>query len=399
MLKRSLCVLCGLTAVLAGATHAVAQGGPAQVKAGTVEVQPLRDRARVLGELRAARRANVAAMEEGRVVAALVEAADDVGEDAVLVRLDARRIKARLAEARAERATAEATRRQREAELAKERRDYQILEDLRRENAATERELADAQTEVDVAQARADAVAEELTAIDERIALLVIRESDLEVKTPFPGRVVERLVDRGEWVEAGQAVATIVDTDTLEAWLDVPERYAGRVALDPAAVTVKLHGGGGPPLKATRVRVVPAIDAAVRTFRLVIDVAPATGDAAATRPASTRPAATQPASAGLVPGATVEATIAIGDPGPKLTVPRDAMVKDGPSWTVMKINGAGESATAAPVTVTLLFESGDRAAVASPALQAGDMVVTEGNQRLRPGSAVQIMTADETAPG
>jgi membrane fusion protein (multidrug efflux system) len=90
------------------------------------------------------------------------------------------------------------------------------------------------------------------------------------VRTPIPGVVGLRRVQRGQMVKQGDLLFRIGDPDTLRAELLLPESRLGtvragqRVRIIPAA--------GSPPRTALITRVNPLVDPASGTFRVVIDI-------------------------------------------------------------------------------------------------------------------------------
>jgi multidrug efflux pump subunit AcrA (membrane-fusion protein) len=74
----------------------------------------------------------------------------------------------------------------------------------------------------------------------------------------------------------------------------------------------------------------------------------------------------------------------MGDPEPALMVPKDAVVNQAGSRMVYRV---GDDDTVEPVPVEVGSAAGDWYAVTGP-LEAGQRVVTRGNERLRPGQKV-----------
>jgi multidrug efflux pump subunit AcrA (membrane-fusion protein) len=76
-------------------------------------------------------------------------------------------------------------------------------------------------------------------------------------------------------------------------------------------------------------------------------------------------------------------SIPISAPREVLSVPKDALVQAGSGWTVF----VSEEGKAQPRTVEVGVALGDRFEVLS-GLAEGDLVVTRGNERLRPGQDI-----------
>jgi RND family efflux transporter MFP subunit len=90
----------------------------------------------------------------------------------------------------------------------------------------------------------------------------------------------------------------------------------------------------------------------------------------------------------LAIGQSITVQIPISDPREVLSVPKDALVQARGGWTVFVAEDG--KAQARPVQIGVAL--GDRFEVLS-GLNEGDVVVTRGNERLRPGQDIAPMTA------
>jgi RND family efflux transporter MFP subunit len=291
----------------------------------------------------------------------------------VLVRIDARRVLALRAQVEATAAEAAATLVRREAEVADAEEDLVALEKARTNDAISARELRQARTRLAVAKADVVAAKKREEALAAELALLDIRIQDMTLRAPFDGVVVERHVEVGEWVTAGDPMVTLVSTNRLEVWLDVPQRLVERVAAVGDTLPVRI-GGIGADVRALDPRVVPRIDGRTRMFPVVARI---DGDAAR----------------GLSPGMSASAYLPVGEERETLMLPKDAVVYRPGGVAVMSVMGADEGGTtvngvAAMIPITILFETDRDVAVAPGALQPGAVVVVEGNERLFPGTSV-----------
>lgn len=358
---------------------ATQERAPAPVTARVVEARAVTARERVTGSLRAASEAELAAREDGPVARVDVREGDVVRAGDVLLTLDTRRLEASRAATLATRAEADATRVQREAEHADAREDLGSIEAAARTDAMSPRELRRARTAVLVAEAAAAAAARRVEALDAELNLLAVRLEDATLRAPFDGAVVARHVEAGEWVTAGDPLVTLVSAGALEVWLDVPERlFAGAGGLGELALELS---GDGAVARAVAPRRVPRVDPRSRSFPLVATV-PHDADA-------------PPLSAGMA----VSTWVAVGEPREALLVPKDALVHrpGGVGVLVIVGEGAGGAAqvkgTAAFVPVVVSFEVDREVAVEPGAVSSGALVVTEGNERLFPGTPV-LATVD-----
>ncbi len=353
---------------------------PSTVIFKAVEERQAVERLRVTGTLRAVRRAEVAAREAAAVEAIAVEEGDLVAEGAVLATLDGRRMEAQLAEGEAALVAARAELAQRAAETERAVQDEAMMRDLWRDKAVAEREFLDSVRGAKVAEAREDAARESIDAASKRLDLLKVRSADLEVRAPFDGRVVARHKELGEWVQAGDPLVTLVSTGEVEAWLQLPERHAGKLkSAAPGSVTLRVPGNGG-PIRADKLALVPDVEGRSRRFTLIAHIPDPDNR--------------------LTPGTSVEAEVPLGQPEPRLAVASDAILQSYAGSFVWVVRTPPDGPPVGErVPVELLFERDGEAFLAPGALAAGDRVIVEGNERLFPGTPLAPMPWGETRGG
>ncbi len=201
----------------------------------------------VNGKTAPARVVELNAETDGRVVSIGVERGErlDVGE--IIVRLDKRDREARLAQA-------QATVKQRELEFA-------ARDKLMNESYVSEAQLQEATALLETARA-------ELARAELDIAHMVIR-------APFDGALQDRMVEIGDYVKAGDPVATFVDERTLIVSADVSEFDAHHVVKGNRG-SARLATG---ELVEGNIRyVAPVADEATRTFTVELAVANSAGN-------------------------------------------------------------------------------------------------------------------------
>ncbi len=361
------------------------EGGGAAAPArppSTVIVRPVEEREivehlAVTGTLRAVRRADVAAREAAAVEAIVIDEGDLVQEGDLIARLDTRRLDAQIAEATATLTAAEAELAQRQAERERAEQDETMMRGLWEERAVAEREYLDSLREMKVAVARENASGEAIEAASKRFDLLGVRRTDLEIKAPFTGRVVMRHAELGEWLSEGDPVATLVSTGEIEAWLELPERHAA-VLKDTAPETLEIRvPGHTKTVRADRFSVVPDIEGRSRRFMLIAHIP-------------------DPDNA-LTPGSSVEASVPLGNPTPRLVIDADAVLTSYAGTFVFVPDAKGDGPPVSRrVPVEVLFERGGESIVTSNELRPGDQVVVEGNERLFPDTPLDPQPWSET---
>ena len=108
--------------------------------------------------------------------------------------------------------------------------------------------------QIDVLRAERDALARQRGQAEAQVAEQQSHVSDFSVKSPIDGRVLTRTVERGERVEPGTPLFTLVDLDRLYVKIYVPEPSIGKVALgQEARVYVDAYPGRAFPARVSRV--------------------------------------------------------------------------------------------------------------------------------------------------
>lgn len=356
-MRRVILALAAVAAMaLATKAPAAEEGGgrqaPAQPPANVVVAEARAGRvmptAWFVGTVRSPEVSTVAAQVEGRVEAVRVEEGDAVAAGAVLAELDAVLLARDLAAAEGARDRAAAS-----LELA--RLEERRMAVLFRDRAVSEAEHDRAR----FAARELEAAVRQLSAEAGRLAERLARAA---VRAPFAGVVLERRVERGEWLSAGAPVAVLARTDALEAHLAVPETA---FAFARPGTEVEVSAAG----RTLRGRIsarVPGGDPATRTFPVKVRLADP---------------------AGLAPGMEARAALPTAEPADAVLVPRDALVMaQGRTLLFVVEDGA---ARAVPVTVAAYL--GMTAGVGGPGLAAGAAVVVKGQERLQPGQPVNVL--------
>ena len=373
-----------LLPVIAPLARSNSQGPPPQaVRVDEVRSETIVAQRRVTGDVRALRRAPVAAREPGRVVELAIREGQRVDLGAVLGRLDARTLELEAGVLRARTSAADASRTEALISLERARRDLETLRRLSERDAANPKELADAESDVALAEARLQLADAERMRLTAELALLEQRIDDTVLRAPFAGVVVQRLAEVGAWLGVGDGVVELLSDRELEVWLDVSEHDLGALRASLAAgesLHVVLESTGA-ERDLAQARLVPLIDPRSRQFRLVATWPLIDGAADAVAGMS---------AVGWVPtGTNVDA----------LTVSPDAVLRNevGPYVWLVRETSPDAPAVAAPQQVDVLYRSGGRVVVRSAALSPGTQVVIEGNERLFPGAPV-IPMREQVSP-
>ena len=240
-----------LLALVLGALMTASAAAQQPVYVEAVELAPVQESERVIGSLRARSTSVMAALEEGVLLSLEVREADRVQKGDVLARQDTRRLEASRIQLVADRAMAEATKLEREAQLENAKNDLVAIESAAKKDAVSDRDVRNARTAVRTGTALVDAAIQSLASLDAAIDLMDIRIADAVVRAPFDGQITARHAEVGQWIRPGEPLVTLVSSGTLEAWLELPERFIGRI--DAAAESIPLLAEAlGAPLLAIK---------------------------------------------------------------------------------------------------------------------------------------------------
>ncbi|MDE0213878.1 MAG: efflux RND transporter periplasmic adaptor subunit, partial [Deltaproteobacteria bacterium] len=172
-------------------------------------------------------------------------------------------------------------------------------------------------------------------------------------------------VDVGDWVNAGEPVADLVDLDPVFASGPVGERKIARLRTGlPANVT--LDAFPGEVFSGEVAHIVPQADTRSRSFPVKVRLANARGR--------------------LKAGMLARVTVIVASGEPSVLVPKDAVVRRGPDEVVFVVSNGQAKA------VKVSTGRGYRALleIAGGDLKPGQQVVTLGNEVLRDGAKVQM---------
>lgn len=335
------------------------------VRFSEVSEQVLQSRKRVIGTLKAFNQANIAASEPGIVTAALVNEGDLVKRGDVLIELDDRKLTAEHRRLTAEHALSYANYELAKAQFEQAEQDYLAYQQSATKNAISEQRLRQSKTAAITGQAKVIAAHQAIKALDAQLSAINVRIDDMKIKAPFDGQVTFRNAELGQWLDGGATALTLTSLDKLEAWLDVPERFAQLAKTTPKRIPLMV---GNTLVEGENVKILNRVDERARTFKVISEVTDTT----------------------LMPGMSISAWLPEGDKTLMLTVPKDAIVQRGGNNLVYKIQQQGEEQIAQPVTVSIKFHQGDAVAIYAQQLTPGDKIITEGNERLMPGPVVAV---------
>jgi HlyD family secretion protein len=221
-----------------------------------------------------------------------------------------------------------------------------------------------------IAQARAQVAIQE--AIVERLRDQLAKHT---VYSRFPGYVTKKLTEVGAWVNPGDTVAEVAAIDEVDVVVQVVERSVSFVDLG-AEVSVEVPALPDRVFMGKVISTIPQADIRARTFPVKIRVKNEIG----------------PDGPLLKAGMYARAALPVGEQVLATLVPKDAIVLGGPQPMVVVINGAtaeGETGTPVSTPVQMGVAYHDWIQVTG-GLKPGQLVVAQGNERIRPGQSVIV---------
>lgn len=267
------------------------------------------------------------------------------------------------------------------------------LEKLFQRGTATTDELQDGQTELRRIKAELRAKQAALAMVEagprkeviaQAAAAVAVQEAVVEriddqlakhtIRAPFDGWVIERYAEEGEWVTRSGLVARIAELDRVEVVVQLPELY---VASLQQGTDVRLEFDAAPlQTWIGRVeRIIPQADLRSRSFPVQVVLE--------NRVIDGRPV--------LRGGMLARAWLPVGARGEVTVVPKDALVlgTGTPLVYVVDAGSATGTGTVRQVPVSLGATVAGSVEVTG-GVEPGQLVVTRGNERLRPGAEVKF---------
>lgn len=235
------------------------------------------------------------------------------------------------------------------------------------------------------AQAVSQAVVDnDLATLDSAKAQVTAQQALIDKKTikaPFAGHLGIRQVDLGQYLNAGTAIVTLQQLDTLYVDFNLPENALPKISVGQK-VTAGVEAQGNANFEGEITSVNAKVDEATRNIQVR--------------------ATFKNADRKLLPGMFARLTIDTGAPESFVTLPQTAITYNPYGNTVYVIDSTDASKPVAKQTfVTTGAMRGDQVALLS-GVKEGDEVVTSGQVKLRNGAAViinnSVQPSNDAAP-
>ena len=368
------CLVIGLVLAGCGGEQAQPPASPPEVSVVTVSAAPISSISELPGRVQAVRTAEVRARVDGIVERRLYEEGTDVRAGTALFQIDPRPLRAALD-------AAQASLRRAQAERTNARRDVERFRPLVARNAISQQEF-DAAT-ARAAQAEADVGSAEAQVEQARLNL-----GYATVTAPIAGRAGRAEVTEGALVSAAQGtlMTTVEQLDPVYVNFSPSQTQVLELRRDLQAGRLRM-----PNLADTRVTLIledgSIYERSGRINFLAQSVDPSTGTV------SLRAEFPNPRRI-LLPGEFVRARVEAGVNPSGILVPQRAVQLAAQGASVMLV-GANNVATPRPVQLGQM--RGGQWEIRS-GLKPGDRVITDGLQKVRPGTPVRLAGAQAQPP-
>jgi multidrug efflux system membrane fusion protein len=335
---------------------------PVAVRAAPAVEKDIALEVRAVGRVVSSQSVQIRPQVSGTLVAARFTEGQSVRKGDVLLEIDRRPYEAALAEAKARLAQDQA-------------RAQNAREDAARYAELVEKEYVTRQ-QFEATRANAAALAAQVAADEAAVERAQLDLAYCTIRAPLAGRTGRLRIDPGNLVQVGapDPLLTIEQVRPVFVEFSVPERHLAPLrARRDSPAPVRVQAGAGDERAGTLAFVDNAVDA--RTGTVLLEARLPNEDEA------------------LWPGQTVDVRIAVAERTKAVVVPASA-VAAGQQGDYAYVVTPEKKAQLRPVVVE---QAGEREAVIAKGISAGELVVTEGQLKLRPDAPVEILE-DERKP-
>jgi len=335
---------------LAGGCKKPQAGGPqggfaVQVVAVEAKRQPVKETLALVGSIAANEVVEIKAETDGIVQEINFKEGERVDKGRLLVKLDDTKLAAVVAQA--------------DANLKLSEANYARAKQLSKENLISQQEYDQVASTHAVSQASVDLQRRQL--------------KDARVYAPFAGIVGARQISPGQVIARTTTLTWLVDLDTVKVEVNVPERFLRQIAIgQPLEFSVAAYPGE--IFRGEVYFISPQIVEATRTALVKARIANAEGKLRG----------------GMF--ASMELTLQIKESA--IVIPEPAIMSNGDNFSVFVVDDQS-NAQIRPIEVGIRLAG--KAEVVK-GLNAGEKVVVEGVQKLRPGGAVKLAPPEAAAP-
>jgi|GEM_PF-2021851 len=197
-------------------------------------------------------------------------------------------------------------------------------------------------------------------ALQAELDILNIERKQSLIRAPYSGFITQKRVNRGEWVDKGGAIATLVNPEKVYVLFDVPAQFASRLD-DAQEIEVTINEK---VYKGSFEGVIIQGDSRTRTVPLKIKL--------------------DSIDDFFYGGLEAQIKLPRANQSDSILVPRDAVIKRFGQDVVFTI----QDGKAQMIPVKVQIYDGSQVAVLAEGLTEQTKVITKGNERIFPGQAV-----------
>jgi membrane fusion protein (multidrug efflux system) len=317
-------------------------GRPVAVEAAPVQVGTVRAVLSAVGSLTADEKVDITTEVEGRITEISFQEGADVAAGDILFRLDDLAAKAAVAQTGADLSLAEAN--------------FGRADALSAQKIATDKTRDEARFALEKARANAQ--------------LAQVNLDKTIIRAPFAGRTGLRKVSQGNYVTKGLSLVTLQNIDPIKVDFRLPETELANVAIGNR-ISIEVDALPGRKFTGEVFAIDPQVDVNGRAVQLRARIANKDKT--------------------LRPGLFARVDLVTAEHENAVQVPESALVTQGRDRLVYVVR----EGKAQPVRVTTGIRLPGKVEI-SEGLKAGDVVVVSGQQRLRPGVAVDVVGTGPT---
>lgn len=291
--------------------------------------------------LEADRWVDVRARRQGQIVKIMKEEGDPVREGEVIAELESDDARLQVT--------------QMNVAFVDARRNHDRIEKIFKRNLVSEEQFETAKTQMDRTAAQLEQAKLNL--------------SYTRILAPIDAIVTSRNVEIGNVVTNNQVVFSVANFDPLLARIRVPEKEIGRIAVGQEA-RISVETEDAKPFKGRVKMISPVVDPESGTIKVTVEI---------------------PGKQSLLrPGMFASVYIITETRTNAIVIPKKALVLEGEGNQVFVFERGEDGGTAQRSRVEIGFSDSDRLEIVS-GLEEGDLVITVGQDGLRPGAAVRIV--------
>ena len=318
------------------------------VEVQTLKKQEINDLQEFVGTVNFDKKSKIASESSGVAKKINFEVGQKVKKDEVLVQIDSDILDAQIK-------ASQSAVNMYEVQLNNAKKNFERYSVLLEKKSIAQKVFDDAKVEYDVAN-------ESLISSKAKLNELTIQKSKKVIKAPYSGVIVEKNVNLNEWLNTGNPVATIVNTEDLEITFNLPISFINGLKIGEE-YDVEI---AEKTIKAKLFAAIPSGDKLTRTFPVrfkanAIDTF-------------------------IFDGASAKINFSKETKSEALIINRDAVIKRFNMDVVFAVEN--DKAMMIPVKVITYF--GMEAAISGQGLVEGMQLVIKGNERVFPDMPVKI---------